>query len=58
MNTGHIYSFKSFYRAFHRFWQAKIAYSGLVLGSCQFLLLPQLPQKMAFTSKVVKMTQK
>ena len=32
----------------------KLAYDGLVLGSTQFLLLPQLSQKMMFASKVVK----
>ena len=42
------------YRAFHRFRQAKIAYSGLVLDSSQFSLLPQLPQKMTLASQVVK----
>jgi len=42
------------YRAFHRFGQAKIAHGGLALGSSQFLLLPQLPQKMTIASKVVK----
>ena len=33
-------------------------YGGLVLGSCQFLLLPQLPQKMILNSKVVKKDSK
>jgi len=33
------------YRVFQGFGQAKIPYSGLVLGSSQFSLLPQLPQK-------------
>ena len=47
-----------FYRAFHRFGQAKIAHSGLVLGSSQFLLLPQLPQKKMRASKVVKIDLK
>ena len=40
-----------FYRAFHRFGQAKIAHGGLVLGSSQFSLLHQ---KMMLASKVVK----
>ena len=31
------------YRALHRLGQAKIANSGLVLGSSRFLILPQLP---------------
>jgi len=34
-----------FYRAFHRFGIAKFAYSGSILGSSQFTLLPQLPLK-------------
>jgi len=33
------------YRAFHGFGQAKFSYGDLVLGSSQFSLLPQLPQK-------------
>ena len=31
-------------RKFHRFWQAKFP-DGLVLGSCQFSILPKLPLK-------------
>jgi hypothetical protein len=31
---------------FHQFRQAKFAYGGLILSLSQFLLLPQLPQKM------------
>jgi len=45
-------------RVFHRFGQAKFAYGGLVLGLSQFLLLPQPPQKMTLTSKVVKINSK
>jgi len=37
---------KSYNRVFHRFWQAKFAYGGSILGTSQFSLLPQLPQKM------------
>jgi len=33
------------YRAFHRFGQAKFPDGGLVLGSSQFSILPQLPPK-------------
>jgi len=33
------------YRAFHRFGQAKFPDGGSVLGSSQFSVLPQLPQK-------------
>ena len=45
-----------FYKAFHRFGQAKITYGGLVLGLSQFSLLPQLPKKMKL--KWSKLTQK
>ena len=47
-----------FYRAFHRFGQAEIAYGGLVLGLSQFSILPQLPLKMTLASKVVKIDLK
>jgi len=33
------------YKAFHRFEQAKFAHGGSILGSSQFLLMPQLPLK-------------
>jgi len=46
------------YTAFHGFGQAKFYYGGLVLGSSLFSLLPQLPQKMTITSKVVKVDSK
>ena len=36
----------------------KLANGGLVLGSSQFLLLPQLPLKMILASKVVKSDSK
>jgi hypothetical protein len=39
---------------FHRFRQAKFDYGGSILSFSQFLLLPQLPQKVELTSKVVK----
>ncbi len=38
-----------YYSVLQRFRQAKFAFSGLVLSSSQFLLLPQLPQKMKLT---------
>ena len=67
-NTNTSYSIRSclidssnieiIYRAFHRFGQAKIARSGLVLDSSQFSLLPQLPQKMTLPLKVVKIDSK
>jgi hypothetical protein len=43
------------YRAFHGFRQAKFAFGGLILGSSQFTILPQLPLKMMLNLKVVKM---
>jgi hypothetical protein len=46
------------YRVFHRFRQAKFAYGGSILSSSQFLLLPQLPQKMELALKVVKVDSK
>jgi hypothetical protein len=45
-------------KVFHQFRQAKFAYVGAILGSSQFLQLPQLPQKLKFTSKVVKIILK
>jgi len=44
---GYAFPFQLFAtsRAFHRFGQAKLGYSGLVLGSSQFPLLPQQSQK-------------
>jgi hypothetical protein len=46
------------YRVFHRFRQAKFDNGGSILSSSQFLLLPQLPQKMKLASKVVKIDSK
>ncbi len=46
------------YRAFHRFWQAKFPDNGSVLGSSQFSILSQLPQKILLDSKVVKIYPK
>jgi hypothetical protein len=43
-----------FYSVFQGFRQAKSANGGLILSSSQFLMLPQLPQKMKLASKVVK----
>ncbi len=37
---------------------AKFAYGGSILSSSQFLILPQLPQKMKLVSKVVKIDSK
>jgi len=46
------------YRAFHGFGQAKFLDGGLVLGSRQFSILPQLPPKILLDSKVVKIDPK
>jgi hypothetical protein len=43
------------YRAFHRFGHAKFNYSDLILGSSQYSLLPQLPQKMVLNLKKDKL---
>jgi hypothetical protein len=44
----------SAYSVLQQFRQAKFAYGGSILSLSQFLLLPQLPQKMKLTSNVVK----
>jgi len=44
------------YRVFHGFGQAKFPDGGSVLGSNQFSVLPQLPPKILFDSKVVKIS--
>jgi len=49
---------KLLYRAFHELRQAKFRYGGLVLGSSQFSILPQLPPKILLDSKVVKIEPK
>ncbi len=46
------------YSVFHRFRQAKFAYSGSIFNLSQFLPLSQLPQKMELASKVVKVDSK
>jgi hypothetical protein len=43
---------------FQGFSKAKSANGGSILSSSQFLILPQLPQKMKLTSKVVKIDPK
>jgi hypothetical protein len=50
--------FLTYYRAFHRFGQAKFPDGGLVLGSSRFSILPQLPPKKLVISKVVKIIPK
>jgi hypothetical protein len=47
-----------FYSVFHQFRQAKFDHGGSILNTSQFLLVPQLPQKMKLASKVVKIDSK
>jgi len=47
-----------YYGAFHRFGQAKFPDGGSVLGSSQFSVLPQLPQKTMLSLKEVKIDLK
>jgi hypothetical protein len=42
------------YSVFQGFSKAKFAHGGSILSSSQFLILPQLPQKIKLSSKVVK----
>jgi hypothetical protein len=51
-------TFVAFNRAFYRFGQAKFLWGGFVLGSSQFSLMPQLPQKITLNFKVPKMDSK
>jgi hypothetical protein len=51
-------SYAKMYCVFQGFSKAKFAYGGSILSSSQFLILPQLPQKMKLTSKVVKIDPK
>ncbi len=46
------------YSVFHRFRHAKFANGGSILSSSQFSILPKLPQKMKFATKVVKIDPK
>jgi len=46
------------YGVFHVFGQAKFLDGGSVLGSSQFLILPQLPPKILLDSKSVKIDPK
>ncbi len=49
---------QSSYSVFQGFRQAKSANGGSILSSRQFLILPQLPKKMKFASKVFKVDSK
>jgi hypothetical protein len=46
--------FYMYYSVFQGFSKAKSTNGGSILSSSQFLILPQLPQKIKLTSKVVK----
>ncbi len=46
------------YSVFHQFREAKSANGGSILSSSQFLILPQLPQKIKLASKEVKIDSK
>jgi hypothetical protein len=46
------------YSVFQEFSKAKSAIGGLILSLSQFLILPQLPQKIKLASKVVKVDSK
>jgi hypothetical protein len=48
----------SIYSVFQGFSKAKSANGGSILSSSQFLILPQLPQKIKLASKVVKVDSK
>ncbi len=56
LHTGKTWHLK--YSVFQGFRQAKSANGGSILSSNQFLILPQLHQKMMLTSKVVKVDSK
>jgi len=47
-----------FYRALHRFGQAKFPDGGWILGSSQLSVLPQLPPKTMLGLKEVKINSK
>jgi hypothetical protein len=49
---------KERYSVFQGFGKAKFAYGDSILSLSQFLILPQLPQKMKLTSKAVKIDPK
>ncbi len=48
----------NFYSVFQGFSKPKSANGGLILSSSQFLILPQLPEKIKLASKVVKVYSK
>jgi hypothetical protein len=50
--------YPAIYSVFQGFSKAKSANGGLILSSSPFLILPQLPQKIKLSSKVVKVDSK
>jgi hypothetical protein len=54
----HLDSLPPSYSVFQEFSKAKSANGGSILSSSQFLILPQLPQKIKLASKVVKIDSK
>jgi len=52
------FAMSGIYKAFHGFGQYKSTDGGLVLGSSQFSILPQLTPKLLLDSKVVKIDPK
>jgi hypothetical protein len=50
--------FECYYSVFQGFSKAKSANGGSILSSSQFLILPQLSQKIKLASKVVKVDSK
>jgi hypothetical protein len=53
-----VFSFHKIYSVFQGFSKAKSAIGSLILSSSQFLILPQLPQKIKLVLKVVKVDSK
>jgi len=53
-----VFATNIWYRAFLEHGQAKFPDGGLILGSRQFTLLPQLPPKILLDLKVVKIDSK
>ena len=53
-----VVTLRGFYSVFQGFSKAKSANGGSILSSSQYLILPQLPQKIKLASKVVKVDSK
>ncbi len=57
-DLNHVLKNSKRYSVFKGFSKAKSANGGSILSSSQFLVLPQLPQKIKLASKVVKVDTK